>query len=187
MNKKQAALLDRAADILDQLATKCGGPGGKPGPCPGSGVGESSARPERDPRRSPNGGEVTQREAAKIRTQLKKPPKVSSMEDIPNGYQAKPLSGKATKELAEAAGLTVTKVSGRDVHINKKGSEVVSALQSKGYKLHSDSGRYSTPKGGNYSHLSSGDKLIRVQHSGADSSFIKGYSGLEVDIHNPPK
>lgn len=34
MNKKQSALLGKTADILEKLAEKCGGQGGKPGPCP---------------------------------------------------------------------------------------------------------------------------------------------------------
>lgn len=37
MNKKQARLLDKAADLLESLAEKCGGRGGKPGPCPQGG------------------------------------------------------------------------------------------------------------------------------------------------------
>ena len=37
MKKSQKALLNKTADILDKLAEKCGGPGGKPGPCPSGG------------------------------------------------------------------------------------------------------------------------------------------------------
>lgn len=47
MNKKQKVLLERAATILEQLAEKCGGPGGKPGPCPG---------PKKPPASKPPGG-----------------------------------------------------------------------------------------------------------------------------------
>jgi hypothetical protein len=43
MKKSQKVLLDKAADLLDKLAEKCGGPGGKPGPCPQGGAGKPSA------------------------------------------------------------------------------------------------------------------------------------------------
>lgn len=50
-------LLEKTADLLERLAEKCGGPGGKPGPCPeggsprplsGAGRAPSSLRPPRN-------------------------------------------------------------------------------------------------------------------------------------------
>lgn len=62
LTRKQKALLVKTADILERLAEKCGGPGGKPGPCPGprkpnaannpsSGhsVGSGGYKPDKDP------------------------------------------------------------------------------------------------------------------------------------------
>lgn len=43
ITKKQEALLNKTADILDKLAEKCGGPGGKPGPCPVGGAEKPAA------------------------------------------------------------------------------------------------------------------------------------------------
>lgn len=58
LTKKQKALLGKAADILDQITTKCGGPGGKPGPCPSgvsaSGGSSASPTPAKYPSRRPD-------------------------------------------------------------------------------------------------------------------------------------
>ena len=59
MKKRQKELLGKAADTLDAMATKCGGPGsGKPGPCPAGGTGKPGAaqppaayKPPKKPRR----------------------------------------------------------------------------------------------------------------------------------------
>jgi len=46
LTKKQKALLDKTADILEKLAEKCGGVGGKPGPCPGPRTSRPVAKPD---------------------------------------------------------------------------------------------------------------------------------------------
>ena len=66
MKKSRIALLEKAADILERLAEKCGGRGGTPGPCPGprqstaprvrpasgNSIGSSGYKPDKDPTQS---------------------------------------------------------------------------------------------------------------------------------------
>lgn len=67
ITKKQEAILNKTADILDKLAEKCGGPGGKPGPCPGGGTGNPAAAGAVD---KPSSGSVLSRSEGKLEQSL---------------------------------------------------------------------------------------------------------------------
>ena len=105
MNKKQLALLDKTACILDKLAEKCGGVGGTPGPCPGPkkppagakprvSVGSHDYKPDKDPTQS-------DKPSKNDKIKIKEPPKRAHVDSM-----AQHLSEKGKKKLEAGEKIT---------------------------------------------------------------------------------